>query len=90
MTKILMIFIIGLLEQCLYTAYLISVTKRQAILSSILMLVYMSLYLFIVAYALKDSNAIILLITYAFACGIGNLITMKIENRKKNEKCKKL
>lgn len=77
-----MIFGIGLCEQCLYTAYLISVTKRQAILSSILMLVYMSLYLFIVAYALKDSNAIGLLITYACACCCGNFITMNWENKK--------
>lgn len=82
MLKILMIFFVGLCEQCLYTAYLISVNKRQAILSSILMLVYMSLYLFIVAYALKDTNAIGLLVTYACACGLGNLITMKWETRK--------
>ena len=84
MLKILMIFVVGLCEQCLYTAYLISVNKRQAVLSSILMLVYMSLYLFIVAYALKDTNAIGLLITYACACGVGNLITMKWENRDKD------
>jgi len=86
MLKIFMIFGVGLCEQCLYTAYLISVNKRQAVLSSILMLVYMSLYLFIVAYALKDTNAIGLLITYACACGVGNLITMKWENREKKNK----
>ena len=85
MLKVLMIFGIGLCEQCLYTAYLISVNKRQSILSSLLMLVYMSLYLFIVAYALKDTNAIGLLITYACACGLGNFFTMFWENNK-NEK----
>jgi tryptophan-rich sensory protein len=82
--KVLMIFGIGLMEQCLYTAYLISVTKRQTVISSVLMLIYMSLYLFIVAFALKDTNAVILLITYALACGLGNYITMRIEKR--NEK----
>jgi len=86
MIKIILIFIIGLLEQMLYTAYIISVTKRQKYLSSLLMLVYMSLYLLIVAYAMKDSQTIPLLITYAVSCGLGNLITMLIETRKKNEK----
>jgi len=83
MIKILLIFTVGLFEQILYTAYIISVTKRQKYISSLLMLVYMSLYLLIVAYALKDTNTISLLIAYALACGIGNLITMTIETRKK-------
>jgi uncharacterized protein YebE (UPF0316 family) len=80
MLKILMIFGVGLCEQCLYTAYLISVNKRQTILSSILMFVYMTLYLFIVAYALKDTNAVILLITYAASCCLGNFLTLLWEN----------
>ena len=91
MLKIALVFGVGLIEQCLYTAYIISVTKRQKYLSSLLMLVYMSLYLFIVAFALKDSETIPLLISYALACGCGNLLTMIIETRKnKNEKNKKL
>jgi len=82
MLKILLVFIVGFLEQCLYTMYLISVTKRQVILSSIFMFIYMSLYLFIVAYALKDSNTVILLISYATACCFGNFITMTVENKR--------
>ena len=82
MIKIIGVFIIGFVEQCLYTMYLISVTKRQVILSSILMFVYMSLYLFIVAYALKDSNTIILLISYSIACCFGNFITMIFEKKR--------
>ena len=86
MLKVLAVFIIGLIEQLLYTKYLISVDKRQTIMSTIYMIVYMSLYLFIVAYALKDSETIPLLIAYALACGAGNYIIMKWETRRKNEK----
>jgi len=83
MVKILIVFILGLIEQILYTAYLISVDKRQVYKSSFLMLIYMSLYLIIVAWAIKDANTIILLTTYALACGLGNLVTMKWETRRK-------
>jgi uncharacterized protein YebE (UPF0316 family) len=83
MFKILIVFIIGLIEQVLYTAYLLAVDKRKTILSSILMLIYMILYLGIVAYALKDNNTVTLLIAYALACGCGNYITMKYEEKRK-------
>jgi len=85
MIKVIGVFIIGLIEQLLYTKYLISVDKRQTLASTIYMIVYMSLYLFIVAYAIKDTNTIPLLIAYAVACGIGNYIAMLLEE-KKNEK----
>jgi uncharacterized protein YebE (UPF0316 family) len=82
MLKVLMVFTIGLIEQLLYTKYLIAVDKRQTIMSTVYMVVYMSLYLFIVAFALKDANTIPLLVAYALACGAGNYIIMKWENRK--------
>jgi uncharacterized protein YebE (UPF0316 family) len=91
MFKILAIFLIGLVEQLLYTKYLISVDKRQSLISTVYMIIYMSLYLVIVAYAMKDSNTIPLLIAYALACGLGNFIAMKQEIKKENnEKNKKL
>lgn len=83
MIKIFIIFIIGLAEQALYTFYLLSVAKKQKWLSSILMILYMTLYLFIVAFAMKDSETISLLIAYALACGLGNFIVMQWETRKK-------
>ena len=86
MIKILLVFIVGFLEQMLYTAYLLSVNKKQVKASTILMVAYMSIYLFIISYAIKDANTIPLLIAYALACGIGNFCIMKWENRKKNEK----
>ena len=64
--------------------YLISVDKRQTNLSSILMFTYMCLYLFVIAYALKDAEAVTLLIAYAASCGIGNYLVMLWE--KHNEK----
>jgi uncharacterized protein YebE (UPF0316 family) len=82
MIKMLIIFIIGLLEQLLYTSYLVSINKKQVYKSTILMMSYMSIYLFIISYAIKDTNTVPLLLTYTFACGIGNYCIMRWENRK--------
>lgn len=84
MIKILVVFILGLIEQMGYTIYLLAVDKRQAKKSSIVMFIYMLFYLGILAYAIKDSNTWILIITYASACSIGNYIIMKREIRKKH------
>ena len=83
MIKIIMIFFAGVIEQLLYTKYLIAVNNRQAMLSTVLMSIYMLSYLLIVSYAIKDNNTMSLLITYALACGLGNWIILKRENHKK-------
>jgi len=83
MIKIIAVFFIGLLEQLLYTKYLISVDKRQTVASTIYMVIYINLYLFIVAYAIKDTNTIVLLISYALACGAGNYLAMYWETKRK-------
>lgn len=86
MIKILIVFLIGFIEQLLYTAYLLSVNKRQVNASTFLMVAYMAIYLFIISYAIKDTNTIPLLIAYALSCGVGNWCIMLWENRKwKNE-----
>jgi len=81
MIKFLIIFFIGLIEQIIYTSYLISVDKRQLYLSTLYMFVYMCLYLGIVAYAIAQQN-LLLLIIYALSCAIGNFCTIGWENRK--------
>lgn len=83
MLKVIIVFIIGFIEQLLYTAYLLSVNKKQVNASSILMVSYMVIYLFIITYAIKDANTVPLLIAYALACGSGNWVIMKWESRKK-------
>ncbi len=82
MIKILLVFIIGFLEQLLYTSYLLSVTKKQVIPSTILMVVYMSIYLFIISYAIKDGDTTPLLVAYALSCGVGNWVIMEWEHKK--------
>ena len=84
MTKIVIVFFVGLVEQALYTMYLLSVTRKQKYVSSILMTLYMTLYLGIMAYAIKDTDTIALLIAYALACGIGNLLVMLYDAHKHN------
>jgi uncharacterized protein YebE (UPF0316 family) len=88
MLKILLVFIAGFIEQLLYTSYLLSVTKKQVIPSTILMFVYMVIYLFIISYAIKDGNTINLLVAYALSCGVGNWVIMKWENRTKKTESK--
>ena len=83
MIKLIVIFLVGLLEQIGYTWYLLAVDKRQVMSSSIIMFVYMLFYLGIIAFALKDSETIPILITYAASCAIGNYIVMRLEVRKK-------
>jgi uncharacterized protein YebE (UPF0316 family) len=86
MLKVILVFIVGFIEQLLYTAYLLSVNKKQVKASTLLMVAYMTIYLFIITYAIKDANTIPLLVAYASACGVGNYCIMKLENRKRNEK----
>lgn len=86
MIKILIIFGIGLIEQVLYTAYLLSVDKRQVRASSVLMFIYMIFYLGIIAYSIKDDQTIPLLLAYAAASGIGNYVMMKWESGRKKVK----
>ena len=89
MLKILLVFIVGFIEQLLYTSYLLSVTKKQVNASTILMVIYMSIYLFIISYAIKDGDTVPLLISYALSCGAGNWVIMKWENRDKDIRRKK-
>ena len=86
MVKVLLVFIIGFIEQLLYTAYLLSVNKKQVKASTVLMVAYMAIYLFIIAYAIKDANTIPLLVAYALACGLGNYVIMLWEKNHGNKK----
>jgi multidrug transporter EmrE-like cation transporter len=89
MLKIILVFIVGFIEQLLYTSYLLSVTKKQVNASTILMVVYMSIYLFIISYAIKDGDTVPLLVAYALSCGVGNWCVMLWENRDKDDRRKK-
>jgi uncharacterized protein YebE (UPF0316 family) len=83
MIKLITVFVLGIIETYLYTWYLILVEKRNINASSLVMFIYMLFYLGIIAWAIKDSNTIIMLITYAGSCGIGNYIKLLQEQRKK-------
>jgi uncharacterized protein YebE (UPF0316 family) len=79
MNKFILIFILGFIEQLLFTSYLISVNKRQKIASSVLMFIYFLIYLVIIDWAIKDANTLWLLITYALSAAIGNFVRMNYE-----------
>jgi hypothetical protein len=78
MKKYLLVFITGFLEQSLYTLYLLSVNHYLINLSSILMLIYMTIFVSLTAKIAKDKESIKLAFTYALACGIANWITMTL------------
>ena len=84
MLKIVLVFIVGFIEQLLYTAYILSVTKKKVISSSLLMFSYMTIYLFLIAYALKDAETVPMLLSYALSCGVGNYVVMIWEKHKDN------
>jgi hypothetical protein len=79
LTKALSIFGAGLVEQVLYTLYLLAVSRYMIIPSTILMVTYMVIYLVIINYAIKDEkNSLPLLIVYALSSGVGNYIAMSL------------
>ena len=83
MIKILLIFVFGIIETFLFTWWNLSANKKQVYASSILMLVYMTMYLMILDSAFKDINSKIMILSYAIGCAIGNYIKVKQENEKK-------
>jgi uncharacterized protein YebE (UPF0316 family) len=82
MIKYIIVFLIGVVETIVYTAYLLSVNKKQAILSSIWLITQMFVYLTLVAWAIKGTETIPIILCYSLSTGIGNYLTIKWENRK--------
>ena len=85
LTKLAIVFVIGALENFLYTWYLLEVGRKRPIKSSILDFVYMLIYLELVAWAIKDSDTLGILVVYAVSCGIGNYLQIKWELYKQSE-----
>jgi len=79
LTKAAIIFGAGLCEQVLYTLYLLAVGRYMIMPSTVLMVVYMTIYLLIINYAIKDKkDSFPLLIVYAISSGVGNYIAMAL------------
>jgi uncharacterized protein YebE (UPF0316 family) len=79
MIKILGIFIFGTIETYLYTGWNLSANKKQKYLSSLLMFIYMTIYLLILDVAFKDKNSNIMIMDYALACALGNFLRVRQE-----------
>lgn len=83
MLKIILVFIFGLIETFLYTMWCLSANRKELYKSTFLMTIYMAIYLGIIAYAIKDTETIALILSYALACGAGNYLEILYEIRKK-------
>ena len=82
MNKFIIIFIAGLIETYLFTGWNLSANKGKVILSSILMFIYMLIYLNIIDMAFKDNQTFWMIGTYALSCGLGNYLRVKREKKK--------
>lgn len=75
--KVIIIFVVGLVESIFYTLYLLTVGRYMLLESSILMFIYMVVYLYLIDRIAKDKvDSIALIISYSLSCGIGNAIAM--------------
>jgi len=79
--KFAIVFILGTIETFLYTAWCLSANRKEINKSSLLMFLYMCIYLGIIAFAIKDTNTIGVIITYAVSCGVGNYLELLWEKR---------
>lgn len=82
MIKLLLVFIAGVIETYIYTGWALTATQKKAWLSSVLMFLYMMIYLCILDVAFKDANSKLMILVYASSCAVGNLIRVKQENKK--------
>jgi hypothetical protein len=85
--KLLLIFIFGTIETYLYTGWNLTANQKKVWVSSVLMFIYMIIYLLILDAAFKDSNSTIMIFDYASACALGNFIRVNHE-KKKDKKTK--
>lgn len=77
--KYSILFTVGLVEQLLFTLYLLSVSKYMVGISTFLMFTYFVIYLLIMKYCFDDKNSVKMLFVYAFAAAVGNYIAMVLK-----------
>jgi len=77
--KYAVVFFAGLLEQMLFTLYLLAVSRYLIMASTALMFIYFSIYLILMNYCMKDkTQSIPMLLVYAFSAAVGNWIAMAL------------
>jgi uncharacterized protein YebE (UPF0316 family) len=81
--KYILIFLIGIIENVIGTNWILQATKHKAGLSSIMLFLEVVVSLSIVAWAIKGDDTFAIIAVYAVSCGIGNFISIKLDNRKK-------
>ena len=78
LSKALIIFIVGLVEQFIYSWHLLLLTRKKAISSSLVLFFNIIIYLLIIANIINDINQIFWFIPiYALGCGLGNYLRIK-------------
>jgi uncharacterized protein YebE (UPF0316 family) len=86
LTKYIIILIVGAIETYFSTNWALFAVERKAILSSLMMFIYLTIYLLVISWAVKDNDTIAVMIVYAFSGAIGNYISIKADIYNKNGK----
>ena len=81
MIKFIIILIVGTLETWFFVKWNLRANKQRAINSSMMMMLYMSIYLLILDTIFKDINSKFLIVAYVLACGLGNYFAVKNEKK---------
>lgn len=82
MFNLLLLLVSGIIETFLFTWWNLSANEKQLNKSTILMTVYMMVYLIILKYCFEEKNGYTLIIIYSIACGIGNYLELLWETRR--------
>lgn len=77
--KALLILIVGMFEQFIYSGHLLLLTKKKAEASSLVLFLHLNIYLLLIGNIINDMDKIIWFIPfYAFGCAVGNYIRIKV------------
>lgn len=81
--KALIILLVGLLEQFIYSWHLLQLTRKKAVSSSLILFLHLNIYLLLIASIINDMNKILWFVpVYALGCSIGNYIRIKVRQYK--------
>lgn len=67
---------IGMIEQLVFTLWALAANRYMIGISTVLMVFYTTIYMFAVAFALKNKDSLLLCFIYAIGCGVGNWIAL--------------
>ena len=72
--NLLLVFGTGFTEAFIWTWYMIEVSRKRALKSSLILLLHASIYLFVVSRIIESADTLILILGYAIGAALGNCL----------------